>query len=93
MKGAGWLIVGLVIVAIAYGQHQTTATNQKVQVNVSSIHMGDTLADVKAQLGKPDNAQHSVSSYGGTTDRTDFLYYGDWQFGFENGRLNSKSKY
>jgi hypothetical protein len=89
----GGLLVLAIVGFLWYGNHQTATQNHKVQVNLSSIYMGEPLQDVLATLGTPDNRQHSESSFEGVTDVSDYLYYGDWQLGFDNGKLDSRSKY
>jgi len=53
----------------------------------------DVTTAVKLALGRADTAQHSESAYAGTTTVHDYLYYGAWQFLFENGKLIAKTRY
>ena len=68
---------------------RSTTNNKALNRKVGAIPLGTAINSVKARLGKPDNYQVMNSSYG----KTEFLYYGQWQLSFENGKLDSKNKY
>jgi hypothetical protein len=68
---------------------RSTTNNKALNRKVGAIPLGTSVESVKARLGKPDNYQVMNSSYG----KTEFLYYGQWQLSFENGKLDSKNKY
>ncbi|MDQ3724384.1 MAG: hypothetical protein M3335_00600 [Actinomycetota bacterium] len=68
---------------------RSTTNNKAMNRKVAAISLGSSIESVKAKLGKPDNYQVMNSSYG----KTEFLYYGQWQLSFEDGKLDSKNKY
>lgn len=68
---------------------RSTTNNKALNREVAGISLGSSIGSVKAKLGKPDDYQVMNSNYG----KTEFLYYGQWQLGFENGKLDSKNKY
>ena len=68
---------------------RSTTNNKTLNRRVAAIPLGSSVDSVKAKLGKPDNYQVMNNNYG----KTEFLYYGQWQLSFEDGRLDSKNKY
>lgn len=68
---------------------RSTTNNKSLNRKVAKIPLGTSVQAVKAKLGKPDNYQVSNTSYG----KSEYLYYGQWQLAFEDGKLESKSKY
>lgn len=91
--GIGGLVVIALVGLLWYGSHLTREQNDKVQSNLSSIYMGESVGDVVFTLGEPDKRQHSETTFDGVVSRSDYLYYGDWQFAFDDGKLTSKNKY
>lgn len=68
---------------------RSTTNNKALNRKVAAIPLGSSVESVKGKLGKPDDYQVMNSSYG----KTEFLYYGQWQLSFEDGKLDSKNKY
>lgn len=91
--GIGTIILIVVIAAIYLGNHKTHQSDNKVQNNLPSVPLGSSISDVESILGTPDNTQHMESAYAGITTVDDYLYYGNWQFSFENGKLMGRSRY
>lgn len=69
---------------------KSTKNNPAMNRKVGKIPLGAPVDSVRAQLGKPDSYQVSKSAGLG---KTEYLYYGQWQLSFTNGKLESKNKY
>ena len=69
---------------------RSTTNNKALNRKVAKIPLGASLDSVRAKLGKPDNYQVSKSAWLG---KLEYLYYGQWQLSFTNGKLDSKNKY
>lgn len=69
---------------------RSTTNNKALNRKVAKISLGSSVDSVRAKLGKPDSYQVSKSAGLG---KMEFLYYGQWQLGFTNGKLDSKNKY
>jgi hypothetical protein len=63
--------------------------NKQIDDQVKQLSLGMSIDDVRAQMGPPDDSQVSKSQYG----TLQYLYYGQWQLGFTDGVLDSKSKF
>lgn len=93
------VIVAVVIVAIV-GLGKGVAHGDKTYARVTPlmvhVHVGETRAQVRAQLGKPDSTQSSQTA--GEADV--YWYYGvlsgkdafGWQLVFTNGKLTAKNR-
>ena len=66
-----------------------TTNNPEINKQVAAVPLGASVAEVEAQLGKPDDRQEFNTSAG----KDESLYYGQWQLNFTNGKLESKNKY
>jgi len=69
---------------------RSTTNNPALNRKVATIALGTSVETVKKKLGKPDNYQVSRTAGLG---KTEYLYYGQWQMSFTNGKLDSKNKY
>lgn len=69
---------------------RSTTNNKALNRKVAKIALGASLDSVRGKLGKPDNYQVSKSAGLG---KLEYLYYGQWQLSFTNGKLESKNKY
>lgn len=69
---------------------RSTTNNKALNRKVAAIPLGTSVEVVKARLGKPDDYQVSTTAGLG---KSEYLYYGQWQLAFSNGKLESKNKY
>ncbi len=69
---------------------KSTTNNKALNNRVAKISLGTSVDSVKAKLGKPDSYQVSKTAGLG---KSEYLYYGQWQLAFTNGKLESKNKY
>lgn len=69
---------------------RSTTNNRALNREVATIPLGASVDSVRGQLGKPDSFQVSQTAGLG---KSEYLYYGQWQLAFTNGKLESKSKY
>lgn len=96
MKGIRSLVALAISSAIVYQMHKsnsaTNSTNNNVAANFSSIYMGEPESSVEATVGKPGTTQtEQVAGFdGGPSTTYAFVYYGNYQFSFTNGKLTAK---
>lgn len=69
---------------------RSTTNDKALNRKVAKIPLGASLDSVRASLGKPDDYQVSKSAGLG---KLEYLYYGQWQLSFTDGKLESKNKY
>jgi hypothetical protein len=69
---------------------RSTTNNKALNRKVGRIPLGSSVDSVKAKLGRPDDYQVSKTAGLG---KSEYLYYGQWQLSFSNGKLESKNKY
>jgi hypothetical protein len=70
-----------------------TEPNKNIDRQVQNVELGMTIDQVRSEMGPPDDQQVSKSQYAGTSTTLQYLYYGQWQLGFTDGVLDSKSKF
>ncbi len=106
MKGFQGSVIVLAIGALALGVgaagcteevekeldklERSTTNNRALNRKVAEIPLGASVDSVRAKLGKPDSYQVSKTAGLG---KSEYLYYGQWQLAFSDGKLESKSKY
>ena len=83
--------------------HKTTDKKKTVvakwKVHMNDVHLGMTMTEVKALLGKPADTDSTEMDVVGETTTMDNWTYGNvidddtvWMLSFTNGKLDSKSR-
>lgn len=90
------VVIIVAIVGIGKGVQAGDASYKRVTPKFASIRIGETMTELRTQVGAPQSTQNSTVSGAATT----FWYYGTlsskdvfgYQFVFTNGRLTAKNK-
>lgn len=82
-------IFGAIGAGIYFAPEIVAGTKEKERPSPNSLEYGTPISEVREILGEPDKSQQMHSSQ----IEIDYLYYGEWQLAFQNGRLESKNRY
>jgi hypothetical protein len=68
----------------------STENNETLNIKVATIPLGTPIAAVKAKMGP---AERYEAANGTSSQRIEYLHYGQWQLNFADGKLVAVYKY